>query len=103
MSIIIVVFTVISIVVGLAIDYFNVEKTLSNITGLPSNYGLIGIVALFNVYILLYLGVQVGKARKLYHVDYPTMYLDAENAKNKKNANLFNCIQRAHQNSLERT
>merc|ERR1719251_662836 len=49
----------------------------------------------------MYLGVQVGQARRKYGVKYPDMYADVKTAKNKKNANLFNCIQRAHQNSLE--
>lgn len=102
MSVIIVVFTAISVVFGLAIDFFNVEQLISNVTGLKSNYGLIGIVVLFNAYILMYLGVKVGGARKKYGVDYPDMYADVHRSKNKKNANLFNCIQRAHQNSLER-
>eukprot|EP00486_Rosalina_sp_Unknown_P002696 CAMPEP_0201575488 /NCGR_PEP_ID=MMETSP0190_2-20130828/20711_1 /ASSEMBLY_ACC=CAM_ASM_000263 /TAXON_ID=37353 /ORGANISM="Rosalina sp." /LENGTH=184 /DNA_ID=CAMNT_0048005163 /DNA_START=26 /DNA_END=580 /DNA_ORIENTATION=+ len=101
MSIIIVVFTAISVVFGLAIDYFNVEQLLSTVTGLQSNYGLIGVIMLFNAYILMYLGVKVGGARKKYGVDYPDMYADVHHAKNKKNANIFNCIQRAHQNSLE--
>ena len=102
MSMIIVVFTAIAIVAGLAIEFFNVEKLLSDLTGLPSNYGLIGLVLIFNVYILMYLGIQVGGARKKYGVEYPNMYADVNTDKNKKNANIFNCIQRAHQNSLER-
>merc|ERR1719251_363369 len=49
----------------------------------------------------MYLGVQVGQARRKYGVKYPDMYADVNTAKNQKNAKLFNCIQRAHQNSLE--
>ena len=92
----------ISIVAASVIEAFNVEKLLSDITGLPSNYGLVAIVLVFNVYILMYLGFQVGNARNKYGVKYPTMYADVNHSKNKKNANIFNCIQRAHQNSLER-
>ena len=96
------VFSAIGIGFGLVIEYLNVENTLRRQTGLKSNYGLIGLVMLFNIYILMYLGFQVGAARRKYGVKYPDMYADVKSAKNKKNANLFNCIQRAHQNSLER-
>ncbi|KAL1804665.1 hypothetical protein ACET3Z_027733 [Daucus carota] len=49
------------------------------------------------------MAAQVGKARKkdlfyLYKVALPAMYaLESEN----ENANLFNCVQRGHQNSME--
>ncbi|KAJ6707321.1 MICROSOMAL GLUTATHIONE S-TRANSFERASE [Salix viminalis] len=43
-------------------------------------------------------GFQVGSARKKYKVPYPTLYaIESEN----KDAKLFNCVQRGHQNSLE--
>mmetsp|Transcript_20425 Transcript_20425/g.28297 ORF Transcript_20425/g.28297 Transcript_20425/m.28297 type:complete len:161 (+) Transcript_20425:51-533(+) len=64
---------------------------------LDSNYG----------YVLLTLGAswllngilifQVSRARKLYGVYYPSLYADVSN----KNAHKFNCVQRAHQNTLE--
>ena len=98
-SLIIVAFTAVSIGFGAVVEYTNAEKLLSDITGLKSNFGLIGIVMLFNIYILLYLGSNVGAARNKYGVKYPTMYADK---KENKHANEFNCIQRAHQNSLER-
>lgn len=44
------------------------------------------------------MAIQVVKARKKYNVPYPAMYAsEAEN----KDAKLFNCVQRGHQNSLE--
>eukprot|EP00484_Ammonia_sp_Unknown_P018143 CAMPEP_0197030016 /NCGR_PEP_ID=MMETSP1384-20130603/9336_1 /TAXON_ID=29189 /ORGANISM="Ammonia sp." /LENGTH=184 /DNA_ID=CAMNT_0042459289 /DNA_START=965 /DNA_END=1519 /DNA_ORIENTATION=- len=101
MSLMIVAFTAISIAFGFAIDFFDVEKLLRTVTGLESNYGLIGLVMLFNIYILMYLGMNVGRARKKYGVEYPTMYADVNHSKNRKNANIFNCVQRSHQNSLE--
>lgn len=39
----------------------------------------------------------VMKARKAFNVPYPALYADSAH----KNANEFNCVQRAHQNSLE--
>ena len=37
------------------------------------------------------------KARKAFNVPYPALYADSSN----KNEKEFNCVQRAHQNSLE--
>merc|ERR1712062_408663 len=87
--------------VGMLIDYLNVESMIGKMTGLQSNYGLVGLSMIFNLYILMYLGIQVGKARKKYGVDYPNMYADPAHCKDPKMANIFNCIQRAHQNSIE--
>jgi glutathione S-transferase len=41
----------------------------------------------------MWMAYNVGRARKKYSIDYPTMY----STENK----MFNCIQRAHQQSLE--
>ncbi|XP_066276298.1 glutathione S-transferase 3, mitochondrial-like isoform X2 [Branchiostoma lanceolatum] len=54
-------------------------------------YVVFSLVATFVTY--MYLGVNVGKARKKYGVKYPTMYSDKDQ--------IFNCYQRAHQNMLE--
>ncbi|KAK7139785.1 hypothetical protein R3I94_012431 [Phoxinus phoxinus] len=60
---------------------------------LPGNFGYAIFTYLYSFVMLAYLGIQVGAARKKYAVKYPTMYSDKEP--------LFNCIQRAHQNTLE--
>uniref|UniRef100_A0A673L4C3 Microsomal glutathione S-transferase 3b n=1 Tax=Sinocyclocheilus rhinocerous TaxID=307959 RepID=A0A673L4C3_9TELE len=60
---------------------------------LPANFGYAIFTYLYSFVMLMYLGVQVGSARKKYGVKYPTMYSDKEQ--------VFNCIQRAHQNTLE--
>jgi len=58
-----------------------------------SEFGWIVLVILASVFLLQYLGFKVGAARKKYEVKYPDMYSDREP--------VFNCIQRAHQNTLE--
>eukprot|EP00252_Welwitschia_mirabilis_P009984 TRINITY_DN2299_c0_g1_i1.p1 TRINITY_DN2299_c0_g1~~TRINITY_DN2299_c0_g1_i1.p1 ORF type:complete len:145 (-),score=18.74 TRINITY_DN2299_c0_g1_i1:63-497(-) len=63
-----------------------------------SDYGWVIVCAVVYCILNTWMGVQVGKARKKYKVTYPTMYaIESEN----KDAKLFNCVQRGHQNSLE--
>ncbi|KAI3435900.1 hypothetical protein D9Q98_001958 [Chlorella vulgaris] len=45
----------------------------------------------------VWMSLKVGQARKKFGVKYPALYEDAT----KPNAKAFNCVQRAHQNSLE--
>jgi glutathione S-transferase len=64
---------------------------------IPNSYGYVvlavGAMAIPNVVAL----VQVIKARKKYGVKYPDLYAP-DGHKNKKE---FDCVQRAHQNTLE--
>ncbi|KAL3838767.1 hypothetical protein ACJIZ3_023358 [Penstemon smallii] len=61
-------------------------------------YGYVVLVLVFYCFLNFWMAAQVGKARKKYNVYYPIMYaVEAEN----KDAKLFNCVQRGHQNSLE--
>ncbi|KAH9525566.1 Microsomal glutathione S-transferase 3 [Bulinus truncatus] len=60
---------------------------------LPGDYGYVALVVAESWILLNYLGFQVMKARKKYDVQYPKLYSDVSME--------FNCIQRAHQNTLE--
>ncbi|XP_010243917.1 PREDICTED: microsomal glutathione S-transferase 3-like [Nelumbo nucifera] len=65
---------------------------------LPREYGYVVLVLVLYGFLNAWMAFQVGKARKKYKVFYPTLYaLESEN----KDAKLFNCVQRGHQNSLE--
>jgi len=49
----------------------------------------------------MYMGVKVGMARKKYDIKYPDLYATKDNCPNEEYRKKFNCVQRAHQNSLE--
>ncbi|KAL3624847.1 hypothetical protein CASFOL_031515 [Castilleja foliolosa] len=71
---------------------------MSGVELLPMEYGYVVLVLVFYCCLNTWMSIQVGGARKKYNVPYPTMYaIEAEN----KEAKLFNCVQRGHQNSLE--
>jgi len=57
-------------------------------------YGYVVLVAGLCYLLSFWQGFMVGGARKKYKVDYPAMYSDTEP--------VFNCYQRAHQNTLEK-
>jgi len=57
------------------------------------DYGYVIIVLVISWVIINWLALQVVRARKKYEVKYPAMYSDKDP--------VFNCIQRAHQNTLE--
>jgi len=60
---------------------------------LPEGYGYVIVVAVDSLFVNMWLARNVGAARKKYNIPYPIMY-SPEN-------NTFNCIQRAHQQTLE--
>lgn len=68
------------------------------VVDLPPAFGWVVLAAVLYFVLNMWMAVQVGKARKRYDVPYPKLYaIESEN----KDANIFNCIQRGHQNSME--
>ncbi|KAL8550058.1 hypothetical protein ACS0TY_008768 [Phlomoides rotata] len=68
------------------------------VESLPKEYGYVVLVLVVYCFLNFWMSISVGIARKKYGVPYPTMYA---NEADNKNAKLFNCVQRGHQNSLE--
>jgi len=60
---------------------------------IPSGFGYVVLTSIGSMFLLAWQGIQVGKMRQKLKINYPTMY-SADN-------DLFNCFQRAHQNTLE--
>jgi glutathione S-transferase len=58
-------------------------------------------VGIASSFVVAYLGFKVGAARKAANVPYPNLYASAEEAAKDKLKLIFNCTQRAHQNTLE--
>lgn len=65
---------------------------------LPPAFGWVVLAIVAYSVLNVWMAIQVGKARKRYNVPYPKLYaIESEN----KDANMFNCVQRGHQNCLE--
>ncbi|KAJ4839178.1 hypothetical protein Tsubulata_012923 [Turnera subulata] len=65
---------------------------------LPREYSYVVMVIVVYSFFNLWMTRKVFHARKKYNVPYPTLYaIESEN----RDAKLFNCIQRGHQNTLE--
>jgi len=56
-------------------------------------YGYVLLVAIASIFLFFWQGMKVGGMRKKCNINYPNMY--------SKDNDLFNCYQRAHQNTLE--
>ncbi|KAH9937377.1 membrane-associated proteins in eicosanoid and glutathione metabolism [Fomitopsis serialis] len=62
-------------------------------------YPVTAIVSLF--WLNVFQTVKVGQARKRAKIPYPQLYAEKAEAAASKDATIFNCTQRAHQNTLE--
>ncbi|XP_071455432.1 glutathione S-transferase 3, mitochondrial-like [Hetaerina americana] len=60
---------------------------------IPADYGYVILSAVGSSFVVAWQAMRVGAARKKFKILYPTMY-SSDN-------DVFNCIQRAHQNTLE--
>ncbi|KAI0714978.1 membrane-associated proteins in eicosanoid and glutathione metabolism [Earliella scabrosa] len=56
---------------------------------------------LSSVYVLVWQTIKVGGARRRAKIEYPQVYAEKAEAAVNKDALVFNCTQRAHQNTLE--
>ncbi|KAJ3270713.1 Microsomal glutathione S-transferase 3 [Terramyces sp. JEL0728] len=71
------------------------------IVTLNKHHGYVMLTLVATEFTLMHLGIKVSKARKLAGVPYPLMYAAKEEAEQDSKKHVFNCVQRAHQNTLE--
>jgi glutathione S-transferase len=69
------------------------SKILNILEILPEGYGFVVLTFVGSSFVNTWMAMNVGKARKEHNVKYPIMY--------SPDNNMFNCIQRAHQHTLE--
>ncbi|KAL9549806.1 hypothetical protein MBANPS3_005025 [Mucor bainieri] len=68
---------------------------------IPSEYGYVLGVAVASALYVFSLAPKVGAARRAAKVPYPYVYAEKSEAEKDPKKNIFNCTQRAHQNTLE--
>ncbi|KAI0320003.1 hypothetical protein OF83DRAFT_678572 [Amylostereum chailletii] len=67
----------------------------------PDGLAWVGVSLLSTAFLLQWQSIGVSLARVKAKVDYPRMYATKEEQEASKEAMVFNCKQRAHQNTLE--
>jgi len=68
---------------------------------LPHGFGFVGAALVSTVFLTMGQGFIVAGKRKAANIKYPQAYATPEQEKESKAALIFNCAQRAHQNTLE--
>ncbi|KAJ7859583.1 hypothetical protein B0H13DRAFT_2356063 [Mycena leptocephala] len=66
-----------------------------------SSFSYVAAALLSTVFLLIGQSATVSKHRRLAKIDYPRLYADNTEMANSPAAIRFNCVQRAHQNTLE--
>jgi len=74
---------------------------MSTTITVPEGFQYVGGAVLSTVFVLIGQTIVVGRWRKKAQVKYPQLYADTAVAETNKDAYIFNCAQRAHQNTLE--
>ncbi|EIW83550.1 membrane-associated proteins in eicosanoid and glutathione metabolism [Coniophora puteana RWD-64-598 SS2] len=68
---------------------------------IPAEYAYVAGALASTIWLNIWQFLRVARARKAAKIDYPQMYAEVQQAKDRREAHLFNCAQRAHQNTLE--
>ncbi|KAF9460122.1 hypothetical protein BDZ94DRAFT_947507 [Collybia nuda] len=68
---------------------------------LPQGFEYVGAALLSTVFVLAGQNITVSRHRKRAGILYPQLYAEQAQVENSRDALLFNCAQRAHQNTLE--
>ncbi|KAF9482960.1 membrane-associated proteins in eicosanoid and glutathione metabolism [Pholiota conissans] len=74
---------------------------MSTTVTVPDGFHYVAPAFVSTIFLLYGQNLLVSKYRKRSGIAYPQMYADKAQAEESNEANLFNCAQRAHQNTLE--
>ncbi|KAG6864708.1 hypothetical protein C0991_007747 [Blastosporella zonata] len=80
---------------------FQSSLTMSVTLTVPEGFQYVGASLLSTVFVLIGQSVVVGKWRKRSGIQYPQLYAEKAEVEASKDSYIFNCAQRAHQNTLE--